>query len=91
MNAQITITQEQLRALHNSISACSEYLRANDTGSHADIYLGNQLDLAHKACAYMGHELYKAWSELPDGTPLKEIYRDDVWHPEPDATNNDDT
>ena len=90
MNTQITITQEQLRALHNSISACGEYLRANDTGSHADIYLRNELRLAHKACAYMGHELHKAWSELPEGTPLKEIYRDEIWHPEPDTIHTDD-
>ena len=82
MNTQITITQESLRALHNSIAACAEYLRANDTGSHADIYLNNELDLAHKACAYMGQSLYEEWSNLPDGSPLKEIYREDIWHPE---------
>ena len=90
MNTQITITQENLRALHNSISYAAEQLRANYTGSLADVNLSNELDLAHKTCAYMGHELYKSWSELPEGTPLKEMYRNDVWHPDEEPTNNDD-
>lgn len=67
------------------------YLRDSWTGSQADIYLSNELKLAHKACAYMGHEIYKAWSDLPEGTPLKEIYRDEIWHPELDPTHTDDT
>lgn len=90
MNTQITITQEQLRALHNSISYAADQLRANDKGTHADNYLKGELDLAHKACAYMGHELYQAWSELPEGTPLKDIYRDDIWHPDQEPSNHND-
>lgn len=91
MNAQITISQEQLRALHNSISYAADQLRANDMGTYADKYLKSELDLAHKACAYIGHELYETWTALPNGSPLKELYRDDIWHPDPEPTDHDDT
>ncbi|WP_186518915.1 hypothetical protein [Synechococcus sp. PROS-9-1] len=87
MNTKITITQESLRAMHNSISYAAEMLRANDMGTYADDYLKEELDLAHRACAYMGQSLYEAWSELPDGSPLKEIYRDEMWHPETELPN----
>lgn len=83
MQTTITITQEQLDAMANSIQACAEYLRANNKGTHADIYLANELNLAHKACAYIGHELYEAWSALPNGSALKDLYAEDIWSPEP--------
>lgn len=76
------MSQEDLTALHNCISYAAEQLRVQYIGSHADVYLRRELDLAHKQCAYMGQSIYAAWAELPEGTPLKEVYRDDVWHPE---------
>lgn len=77
MNTTITITQESLQALHNIICAAGPHIQEGT-------YLDSQLDLAHKACAYMGQELYEAWAALPDGSPLKEIYKEDIWHPEED-------
>lgn len=91
MKTQVTVSQEDLRALHNCIAACAEYLRANDNGSLADVYLSNELELAHKVTAYIAQELYQEWASLPEGTPLKEMYRDDVWHPEHIPTNDNDT
>ena len=75
MNTQITITQDSLRAIHNIICLAGAHIEEGT-------YLSSELDLAHKACAYMGQELYEAWAKLPDGSPLKEIYREDIWAPE---------
>mgnify|MGYP003681456821 CR=1 FL=1 len=84
MNTRTNITPENIRAIHNCVAYAAECLRANNTGSHADIYLSNELNLAHKSVASMAHDLYVAWDQLPDGSALKHLYADDVWHPEPD-------
>ena len=82
MNTPTNITPENIRAIHNCLAYAAEQLRANDSGSHADIYLSNELDLAHKSIASMAHDLYAAWSQLPDGSALKCLTADDIWHPE---------
>lgn len=74
MNTQITISQDQLRAIHNIICEAGEHIEEGT-------YLSSELDIAHKACAQIGQNLYEAWEKLPNGSPLKEIYRDDIWAP----------
>ena len=84
MNTPTNITPENIRAIHNCLAYAAEQLRANNSGSYADTYLDNELDLAHKSVASMAHDLYMAWRRLPDDSVVKYLYADDVWHPEPE-------
>ncbi len=83
MQTNTTINQEQLTAIHNCLSYAAEQLRQNNTGSLADVALSNDLALAHKVTARIAHSLYEEWQALPDGSALKDLYQEDVWHPQP--------
>ncbi len=83
MQTNITISQEQLTAIHNCLSYAAEQLRENHKGSLADVALANDLTLAHKAAARIAQALYEEWQALPDGSALKDLYQEDVWHPQP--------
>ena len=75
MNVTVSITPEQLRALRNVICMAGEHITPGT-------YMDSERDMAHRTCASMAHDIYVAWSQLPDGSALKSMYADDVWHPE---------
>lgn len=74
MNVQTSITPEQLRALHNVVCLGGGHIEPGT-------YMDSERELAHRACASMAHDIYVAWAQLPDGSALKSMYADDVWHP----------
>ncbi len=72
MKTVVTITQDELDAIHTGLTIEGE----------PTPYQLQQHILATKVVANLAQEIYEVWDALPDGSALKEVYRDDVWHPE---------
>ena len=61
----VTITPELLADIHNVLSFTD---RTSREYREISTWLG-----------YANQQLYKAWSALPEGDPLKTAYADQVW------------
>ena len=67
MFTQVLITPEAVAALSNVILAAV----SKDASPDAEA--------AYKWLAYVRESLYNNWQALPDGSHLKDAYRDEVW------------
>ena len=75
------ITPEEATDIQQVAQALLRQLEAKPTEEltyHEELLLA-QAKRALRWSAYVRHQLYDAWAQLPDGDHLKDVYRDEVW------------
>lgn len=86
-NMQTTLTPDELCAIQNCITQCliaqrekrAETLESCTELDSADLYRLQCAETASKWAAAQSELLYETWEALPEGSHLKEAYRDDIW------------
>jgi len=82
-NHQTTLTPHEVACLHNALSyvrkALQEKRDAGETPTDWEWLLEQHTTTAGRWLANVKEDLWTAWAELPEGSHLKEAYRDEVW------------
>lgn len=71
-NLPTTLTPKEHAALHNAVIRCL-------LNGDKDEQLQQDCELAGQWLAAQAERFYQAWEQLPEGSHLKEAYRDQVW------------
>jgi hypothetical protein len=82
-NHQTTVTPHEVACLHNALGYAAKAVQAKRDADEPltdwDWLVEQQTTTAQRWLANVKESLWSSWVELPEGSHLKEAYRDEVW------------